>query len=299
MLTLPSHTSHGLQPLDVSCFKPFKVAFRAYKNAWCVKNRGMKVRKEDLVHWLSLAYKKALINNNIKAGFKGTRIWPLNFQAMQSKMGPSESFLHRSSIEVAQEEQVVAEILGEGILPPPSNPTHFYVDNEDEDDMIEELFQEEQPTHHNISTFLRLPQEKVARERPICEPLIDYSQSQIVTSDAYVETIENIAQKKKKDATKKETKRLEKEQTKQTKQTREAQRQKKRKEKEKRAHDRVAKRMGNTTEGATAQAEAKKWFKAKWTVGACEEAGQHLHDLIKQKGVSSNLSPYLGRQPLA
>ena len=32
MLMLASHTSHGLQPLDVVCFKPFKVVFRAYKN---------------------------------------------------------------------------------------------------------------------------------------------------------------------------------------------------------------------------------------------------------------------------
>jgi len=27
LLTFPSHTSHALQPLDVTCFKPFKVAF--------------------------------------------------------------------------------------------------------------------------------------------------------------------------------------------------------------------------------------------------------------------------------
>jgi hypothetical protein len=27
MITLPSHTSHALQPFDVSCFKPFKIAF--------------------------------------------------------------------------------------------------------------------------------------------------------------------------------------------------------------------------------------------------------------------------------
>jgi len=27
MITLPSHTSHVLQPLDVSCFKPFKITF--------------------------------------------------------------------------------------------------------------------------------------------------------------------------------------------------------------------------------------------------------------------------------
>ncbi len=28
MLTLPSHTSHALQPLDVFCFKPFKITFK-------------------------------------------------------------------------------------------------------------------------------------------------------------------------------------------------------------------------------------------------------------------------------
>jgi len=31
-IILPSHTSYALQPLDVSCFKPFKIAFRTYKN---------------------------------------------------------------------------------------------------------------------------------------------------------------------------------------------------------------------------------------------------------------------------
>jgi hypothetical protein len=25
----PSHTNHALQPLDVTCFKPFKIVFRA------------------------------------------------------------------------------------------------------------------------------------------------------------------------------------------------------------------------------------------------------------------------------
>jgi hypothetical protein len=28
MMTLPSYTSHALQPLDVSCFKPFKTTFK-------------------------------------------------------------------------------------------------------------------------------------------------------------------------------------------------------------------------------------------------------------------------------
>jgi hypothetical protein len=34
LLTLPSHTSHRLQPLDVSVFGPFKRAFKRHKDAW-------------------------------------------------------------------------------------------------------------------------------------------------------------------------------------------------------------------------------------------------------------------------
>ena len=32
MLNLPSHTSHALQSLDGACFKPFKSAFKGYRN---------------------------------------------------------------------------------------------------------------------------------------------------------------------------------------------------------------------------------------------------------------------------
>jgi hypothetical protein len=32
MITLPSHTSHAFQPLNVSCFKPFKTTFKKEKD---------------------------------------------------------------------------------------------------------------------------------------------------------------------------------------------------------------------------------------------------------------------------
>jgi hypothetical protein len=40
LVTLPSHTSHRLQPLDVSIFRPFKCAFRGYRDAWTLHHRG-------------------------------------------------------------------------------------------------------------------------------------------------------------------------------------------------------------------------------------------------------------------
>jgi hypothetical protein len=38
LLTLPSHTSHALQPLDVNVFKPFKQFFHQYRDYWMSRN---------------------------------------------------------------------------------------------------------------------------------------------------------------------------------------------------------------------------------------------------------------------
>jgi hypothetical protein len=44
MITLPSHTSHVMQPLDVSYFSPFKCAFRKEKSIF--KKEKFAFRKE-------------------------------------------------------------------------------------------------------------------------------------------------------------------------------------------------------------------------------------------------------------
>jgi len=38
MITLPSHTSYALQPLDVSCLKPFKTRFKKVRDAMMYKS---------------------------------------------------------------------------------------------------------------------------------------------------------------------------------------------------------------------------------------------------------------------
>jgi len=52
------HTNHTLEPLDISCFKPFKIIFKAYRNVWTLTNKGKDVGKEDLTQWVFLAFKK-------------------------------------------------------------------------------------------------------------------------------------------------------------------------------------------------------------------------------------------------
>jgi hypothetical protein len=86
MVTLPSHTFHALQPLDVSCFKPFKITFEKEKDNTMVKNNHYELEKCTLVTWVTKALDQSLSKKNIKSGFRGIGIWPLNVKAMDDKV---------------------------------------------------------------------------------------------------------------------------------------------------------------------------------------------------------------------
>ena len=162
MISLPSHTSHELQPLDRACFKPFKVAFRAYRDLWALKHHGQKCRKEDLAQWASLAFKKALTEKNIMSGFRATGMWPLNPQALQTRTSPSEGFTAKNV-----EEEQRDEIFEEGMPNPGVGVSHYY--GTEEEDGLQEFEEEseakpksEPPTatttnEDHMSQFLKLP----------------------------------------------------------------------------------------------------------------------------------------------
>lgn len=83
LLTLLSHTSHTIQPLDCSIFNPFKAYFKAYRDYWQAQNLTKTTSKETLAHWILLALRKALSEKNIKNSFKGDENYPLNKEAIQ------------------------------------------------------------------------------------------------------------------------------------------------------------------------------------------------------------------------
>ena len=92
LLTLPSHTSRRLQPLDVGVFAPFKCSFKRYRDAWSVSNKGKGALKQTLAMWMSKALERALTTRNITVGFRTTGIYPLNSEAMNAHMGPTKQF---------------------------------------------------------------------------------------------------------------------------------------------------------------------------------------------------------------
>ena len=92
IISLPSHTSHALQPLGVSCFKPFKTAFRQIRDYWTLLNKGKRVEETDLCDWTFQTLEKSLTEKNIKSSFKKTGIWPFNGHVVLGSMQPSIGF---------------------------------------------------------------------------------------------------------------------------------------------------------------------------------------------------------------
>jgi len=100
LLTLPSHASHALQLLDVTCFKPFKMSFRAYRDKWTVDHKGQMPIKENLAQWVSWGLRRALSTQNITKGFLSIGIYPIDATTINLKMTPSEVY-DRSQIRAA------------------------------------------------------------------------------------------------------------------------------------------------------------------------------------------------------
>ena len=139
MISLPSHTSHELQPLDKACFKPFKVALRAYRDVWNLKNEGAKCLKEDLAQWASLAFQKGLTKKNIGSGFRATGIWSFNPQAIIGRTRPSEAFRPHFS-----KEEERKRILEEGLPMVNNGGTHYYGSQEEEGEQEKEGDEQEE-----------------------------------------------------------------------------------------------------------------------------------------------------------
>jgi hypothetical protein len=68
MVTLQAHTSHALQPLDVSCFKPFKITFRKEKDNAMVKNNHYELNKCTLARWVDKSLDQSLSKKISRVG---------------------------------------------------------------------------------------------------------------------------------------------------------------------------------------------------------------------------------------
>ena len=78
LFTLPSNTSHILQPLDVAVYGPMKTAWKEILQDCKLKTRASKADKKVFASLLSELFKHAITPAQLKAGFRTTGICPFN-----------------------------------------------------------------------------------------------------------------------------------------------------------------------------------------------------------------------------
>ena len=93
LFVLPAHTSHILQPLDVSCYGPLQ---RIYDNI-CHKytrESASTITRYNICDLACRAYGKAMCPANLQAAFRKTGIYPLQTDVIPAEyLKPSEVFL--------------------------------------------------------------------------------------------------------------------------------------------------------------------------------------------------------------
>ncbi|XP_053372904.1 uncharacterized protein LOC123565518 [Mercenaria mercenaria] len=93
LFVLPAHTSHILQPLDVSLFGPFKSFYYSGCASFMQENVGKTITRFDMARLACKAYLKSMSPLNIQAGFRKTGIYPLSQDVItMEKLFPAEGF---------------------------------------------------------------------------------------------------------------------------------------------------------------------------------------------------------------
>ena len=90
LLILPPHTSHMLQPLNVSVFAPLKRALASETDATSRLDSGQIQRVEWTLMYIR-ARERALTSANIKSGWKATGLQPLSAITVLDKLQPAST----------------------------------------------------------------------------------------------------------------------------------------------------------------------------------------------------------------
>lgn len=82
-LCMPAHSSHILQPLDVSCFSPLKRAY-GQQIEDMIQAHIIHITKDDFFPAFCKAHSIAMTESNIQGGFRGAGLVPFDPQKVIS-----------------------------------------------------------------------------------------------------------------------------------------------------------------------------------------------------------------------
>ncbi|KAJ3650072.1 hypothetical protein Zmor_021780 [Zophobas morio] len=78
LMSLPSHTTHCLQPLDRSVFKPFKGYFYEICRSWTRTDSQRRITRYHFEEVFRQAWAKTVVPENAISGFRATGLFPYN-----------------------------------------------------------------------------------------------------------------------------------------------------------------------------------------------------------------------------
>src|SRR6266699_4012423 len=108
LLFLPPYASHVLQPLDLSVFGPIKAHYRTVIGNLIYQSDDCPISKRGFLECYSKVRQRSLNEKNILAGWKATRLWPINrAKPLMSRLVFDTAKLQ--SIELQQPNQVQIE----------------------------------------------------------------------------------------------------------------------------------------------------------------------------------------------
>ncbi|KFM66505.1 hypothetical protein X975_13436, partial [Stegodyphus mimosarum] len=76
-MQLKGHTTHRLQPLDRSFFKPMEVYYTQATEKSLKSNSGHQMSQYQVAQLICEVYARAATVENTISGFKATDIWPI------------------------------------------------------------------------------------------------------------------------------------------------------------------------------------------------------------------------------
>lgn len=86
ILVLPPHTSHRLQPADVSFMFPLNCFYEQEAKNWLRNHPGQVITVHDVGSIFGAAFQRAATAQNAISGFKNTGIWPYNPEIFPEEM---------------------------------------------------------------------------------------------------------------------------------------------------------------------------------------------------------------------
>ena len=102
LVCLPAHTSHILQPMDVSVYGPMKATWRTILKKYKTSTRAANVTKEVFPSLLNHLWAESVCPEHITAGFKASGLHPINARAIPSyKIAPSIAITSTDNQEIS------------------------------------------------------------------------------------------------------------------------------------------------------------------------------------------------------